>query len=130
VRVSAGGGAFIDAETEIGMWPFPRDYVFHNLSIASSQQLAIVEVIGDSMEPTLRSGDKILVDLSDTNPATPGVFVMYDGGGTVVKRIERLPATEPAMLRLVSDNPLHGKYEVLASDIKIVGRVVWYGRRL
>lgn len=129
VRASAGHGKLIDQETIVGKWPFPRDYVRQSLSIRSGN-LALIEVEGDSMMPTLHTGDKILVDLDDKNVANPGVFALYDGDATVVKRVEKIPFSEPPLLKLISDNSLHGRYDVLADLVHIAGRVVWFGRRL
>lgn len=127
VRASAGPGAIVDGETEIEKWPLPKNYVRNVLSLRSSN-LAIIEVIGDSMDPTLKSGDKIMIDLHDKNVSLPGVFALYDGDATVVKRVERIPGTDT--LRIRSDNPLHGAYDVPVELVHIAGRVVWFGRRL
>lgn len=129
VRASAGGGSLIEQETERAQWPLPRDYVRHTLSL-STNELSIVEVIGDSMTPTLHSGDKILIDRSDKSIAMPGIFALHDGDGTVVKRVEKIPASEPPRVALISDNPHHGRYEVPAEMVSVIGRVVWFGRRL
>jgi phage repressor protein C with HTH and peptisase S24 domain len=127
IRVSAGHGTLIDAESVTGSWPFPQRYIRDALSIRT-RNLSIIEVIGDSMEPTLKSGDRIMVDLDDRDPTNPGIFALYDGDATVVKRVEKVPASDRVML--ISDNPLHNNYEVLASVVSIAGRVVWFGRKL
>lgn len=129
VRAAAGDGFVIDHETQKGAWPFPRSYLRHVLGI-SSNELAVIEVVGDSMSPTLESGDRVLVDLKDRRPAPPGLFVLWDGDGTVVKRVERVLNSRPALLAITSDNPRHRTYERPAEEISIVGRVVWYARRL
>lgn len=129
VRVSAGGGFHIDTETQKDTWPFSRSYIEGELRLNTSQ-LVILEVIGDSMAPTLQSGDRVLVNMADTRISQPGIFVLWDGDGTVVKRLEMIPGSEPAKIRRISDNPLHGDYEVLAQETNIIGRVVWYARRM
>ncbi len=90
-----------------------------------TDRLSLTEVRGDSMEPTLRSGDQILVDLSDTNISIPGVCALRNGA---IKRVERVPGSN--RVRLTSDNDRHGTYEVPAETVKVLGRVVWFGRRL
>lgn len=132
VSASAGGGAVIEEEQEraaVEHWPFPRSYIETVLSV-SAHKLSVIEVRGDSMEPTLRSGDKILIDHADTDVAQPGVFALYDGSSTVVKRLEKVTGTDPLQLMLISDNSLHGRYAVMAEQVHIAGRVVWFGRRL
>jgi len=127
VRASAGGGSIIDAENEIAQWPMPIRYVRDALGLRSPD-LAIIEVIGDSMEPTLRSGDKIMIDRGDKEIGNPGVFALYDGSATVVKRIERVLGAD--LVRVSSDNANHSAYDVPTSVVHIAGRVVWFGRRL
>lgn len=125
---AAGGGIMIDEEERTGTWPLPRSYL--DEMHLSGNGLAVIPVKGDSMEPTLRSGDRVLIDLGDTNVSQGGLFVVFDGLGRVVKRVEHVPGTRPAKLALISDNPLHSKYEVNAEEVGIIGRVVWTARRL
>lgn len=118
----------IEDEERTGNWPLPRPYL--DEMHLSGGELAVIPVKGDSMEPTLRSGDRVLIDLGDKNVSQGGLFVIFDGVGRVVKRVERVPGLKPPKLALISDNPLHGRYEVDAEHVDIIGRIVWAGRRL
>jgi phage repressor protein C with HTH and peptisase S24 domain len=129
VRLSAGGGQLVEAENQTGVWQFSRRYLVDELRLAPTN-LAIVEVQGDSMEPTLRTGDRVLIDHSDRNPARPGVYAIWDSNATVVKRLEKVPASDPPMLVLISDNKNHNAYTVPAELVNVIGRVVWFARRL
>jgi phage repressor protein C with HTH and peptisase S24 domain len=129
VQVSAGGGFYINAETKRDIWLFSRRYLIDELRLDASQ-LVVLEVIGDSMEPTLRTGDRVMVNMNDKRVSQPGVFVLWDGDGTVVKRLEKIPNSKPQKLRSISDNPIHNAYDILTQDAMIVGRVVWYARRI
>lgn len=126
---AAGGGISLDGEAERGRWPFLSEYIDSELRLRGSE-LALISVKGDSMEPTLRSGDRILIDLTDRNVSQPGLFVLWDGDGRVVKRVERILASKRPTLRLKSDNPLHGEYQVPADLVNVIGRVVWAARQL
>lgn len=128
-RFAAGPGDGVEVEGESGKWPFPADYIRYNLALAG-RALAVEDVIGDSMEPTLFSGDKVLIDLTDRNIAQPGIFALNDGDGRVVKRLEKVPTSDPPRVVLMSDNPRHGRYEVLVEEINVAGRVVWVGRKM
>ena len=129
VTVSAGGGFVIDRETVKDYWPFSAQYIRSFLGI-DPKNAVILEVRGDSMEPLLRTGDKIMVDLTDRNPAQPGIFCIWDSDATVVKRVEKIPAQDPPTLVLISENTMHGRYEVPAELTNIIGRVIWYARRM
>jgi phage repressor protein C with HTH and peptisase S24 domain len=128
VHVSAGGGSLVADESEISRWPFNPDYISKFLGLAKAK-LAIVEVRGDSMEPTLMSGDRVLVNMSDQQISQSGIFVLYDGDGTVVKRVDK-KIGEDETVTLISDNPIHERYEVPIYLLNVVGRVVWVARRL
>lgn len=129
VRASMGGGFIVDRETIKDLWNFSQAYLVNELRL-NPKSLVIVEVIGDSMEPTLVSGDRVMVDTSDRRVSIPGIFVLWDGDGTVAKRLEMIPNTNPPKVMRISDNPHHGRYEVLLEDTNIVGRIVWFARRV
>lgn len=125
---SAGGGANNDDEQLRALWPFSRQNL--DAMRLTHADLAIIEIVGDSMAPTLASGDRVLIDRADKR--LPGVFVIWDGDGLIAKRVERVPgrAGSPARLRITSDNKLHNDHEVEAEWVRIVGRVVGLIRRL
>ncbi|MEW5729988.1 MAG: LexA family transcriptional regulator [Pseudomonadota bacterium] len=141
VRAGLGGGgeAALSYSHEDGQlvardgikahWDFPAEYLRSEVRahIGSSR---IVEVIGDSMSPTLLSGDRVMVDMRDKVPTPPGIFALWDGMGVVVKRIEHIPHSDPPRIRISSDNQYHPPYERTAEEVRIIGRVVWFSRRL
>ncbi|MGV3510537.1 MAG: S24 family peptidase [Novosphingobium sp.] len=88
--------------------------------------LSVIEVEGDSMEPTLRDGDEILVDRT---PRTlrAGIHVIRLDDVLLVKRLEPGPG---GTVRIISDNPAYPRLERLLHEVELVGRVVWKGGRL
>ena len=130
VRASAGPGAWNDKFEEAKeTWLFADPLIRHEFR-AKPEDLRIITVDGDSMEPVLSSGDRILIDVSRTVPVPPGIFVIWDGMGLVAKRIEHVPHSEPPKVGLKSLNPEYDSYERLAEEIRVVGRAVWVSRRL
>ena len=121
LRVAAGGGALIEETRPTSHWPWPRRF-FETMDWQPSW-FVVLTVTGDSMEPTLRSGDKLLVDTTRNNPALPGIYVVALEDMAVVKRIELIPGSKPARLRISSDNQMHNAYETEAADVKIIGWV-------
>ena len=88
--------------------------------------LSVIEVEGDSMEPTLRDGDEILVDRSP-RPLRSGLHVVRLDDVLLVKRLEPGPA---GTLLIISDNPAYPRMERPRADVAVVGRVVWKGGRV
>lgn len=129
-RLSAGGGSFISEENKKEIWNFSRHYLAEELHLPLNK-LAILEVNGDSMEPTLRSGDRVMINMADKRLSQAGLFVMFDFDGPSVKRLELIAGTKPQMINVISDNQaLHKPHPMPAVDVQIVGRVVWVARRM
>lgn len=142
IRAGMGGGgeSLVMAHTdEFGnsvsiddvkaVWDLPADYVRHELRV-SPRDSRIIEVKGDSMSPTLESGDRVMIDTLDRTPSPGGLFALWDGLGVIVKRLEHILNSEPPRIKIKSDNPRHDAYERIIDEINIIGRVVWFARRV
>jgi transcriptional regulator with XRE-family HTH domain len=127
-RPDGNGGAVI-GDAVRGHWHLPDDYLRVELRAAASD-LAIIEVEGDSMTPTLQTGDRVMVNLRARIPSPPGIFALWDGLGVVCKRVEHIQGSDPPLLRIISDNERHTAYERTIDEAHIIGRVVWFARRL
>lgn len=121
---SAGPGAHADGEEAIGAFRFSvrwlREQGFE------PAMLSAIAVAGDSMEPTLRDGDEILVDRS-ARPLRDGIHVVRVDDSLLVKRID---TGRPGRVALVSDNHAYRPIELEPEDVQVVGRVVWKSGRL
>ena len=117
-----GNGNTMAVDAIKAEWGIPGAWVNHTLR-AQAGDLRIVEILGDSNQPTLASGDRVFIDTGHRVPSPPGLYALWDGLGVVVKRVEIIPNSEPVRLNLISDNPHHAPYEVLAEEANIIGRV-------
>ena len=130
VRLAAGAGTWNgDLRESQEAWLFADPLIRHEFR-AKPGDLWMIAVDGDSMEPLLSTGDRILIDVSRTVPVPPGIFVIWDGLGLVAKRIEHVPHSEPPHVLLKSLNPEYDSHECSAEEIRVVGRAVWVARRL
>lgn len=130
VRASAGPGAIHEGLEETKTtWLFPEPMVRHEFR-APASALRMLTLAGDSGEPLVSSGDRIVVDTGQRVPAPPGLFVVWDGMGLVFKRVEHIPDSDPPKVIIKSVNREYQDYERLAEEVNVVGRVVWAGRRL
>jgi phage repressor protein C with HTH and peptisase S24 domain len=118
-----GGGGTGDAESRVAM--LPRRLVEDELR-ARPADLLMIDVRGNSMEPLFYHGDQILIDRRDKNPVQPGPFALWDGDGYVVKNVER----RAGRYRIFSSNKDYAEWETQPDQIEIMGRPVWYARRL
>lgn len=126
IRGAAGAGALVDddnAPQVIHAWQIPRD-VIRAATYTPADRIKIITVVGDSMEGTFRPFEKVMVDTEDRTPSPPGIFVVYDGLGLVVKRVEYVPHSDPPQVRFTSDNPRYSAYERSLSEAYIQGRVL------
>jgi phage repressor protein C with HTH and peptisase S24 domain len=129
VEAAMGGGAIVDDEEEGEPWHFGKAWLRNDLCLGPTG-LRLILVRGDSMEPTLLDGDVVMVDTAQTSPSPAGIFVLHDGFGLVAKRLEYLPVRDPPAIRVISDNIRYGAIERPAEEIRIIGRIVWFARRL
>ena len=121
--------------SETALWHWPENMIRHEAGVEPGN-LRILRVRGNSMEPEMREGDRIVVDVSRRLPATGETFVLWDGNGLMVKHVDAVRSgctadkDEPLRLRLISANPDYdAPYSCLAQDAYIVGKVLWVIRR-
>jgi transcriptional regulator with XRE-family HTH domain len=105
-------------------WMFPPSFVNNQLS-TSAKQLVVVEAEGDSMAPTIMSGEKVIVDTGHKTPSPDGLYAIRDSfDKVVVRRLQPLRAAQPSRVKIISDNPKHAAEEVPLADVEIVGKVL------
>lgn len=129
VDASAGFGAVAESESAHTRFGFDERWLAR-LTRAKGTSLSIINVAGDSMEPTLSSGDEVLVDASDqSSRLRDGIYVLRADDALVVKRVTLKPGGRK--ITISSDNPSYPSWDdVDRADIQIVGRVIWFGRAL
>ena len=128
IGASAGPGASVDGEAVEGEVAFDPRWL-RDLG-ADPRALSIIRVEGDSMAPTLGDGDDILVDGGDAAARLrDGIYVLRMDDVLMIKRIARAPG--PGRVSVISDNPHYRSWDDLPlSAIRLVGRVIWTGRRV
>lgn len=119
IYASAGGGAqnyeaieeylHIDQETLL------------RIGASKPQNIEAINVLGDSMEPTLNDGNIIFIDKSLKDIGRGGIFVVTTPGGLFIKRVQ---LKADGMVDLISDNDAYLAESLRAKDIQIVGRVI------
>lgn len=89
----------------------------------------IINAVGDSMSPTINSGDMVWVDISCTTPHSDGLYVIVIGDAMSIKRLQIHPFT--GSITIKSDNQRYEDYTAEnADDIRVVGKVIYHVRRV
>ena len=129
VTVSAGPGAIVSEEVGKPYFAFDERWL-KALTPSGPANLSIVRVEGDSMAPTLNSGDDILVDLGDAaERLRDGIYVLRIEDALLVKRLALNPVG--GRVTIQSDNPAYPDWPDCGLDeINCIGRVIWSGRRI
>ncbi len=128
IGVSAGPGALVEHDGEpLGHHPFDLQWL-RSLTRSAFNHLAMVQVRGDSMWMTLHDGDQVLVDLERPHYCGDGIYVLDIGHGLQVKRVSMHPIRK--VVTVSSDNTTYPAWPDLDPDeLRIIGRVIWIGRR-
>ena len=136
VEVAAGPGALAEEfVSETARWHWPENMIRYEAG-AAPENLRILRVRGNSMEPEMREGDRAVIDTSRRLPVTGEIFVLWDGHGLVVKHVEEvhgdqglMDEDQPRRLRLISAHPDYAPYSRLAEEVHILGKVLRVVRR-
>ncbi len=128
IEASAGHGALAHDHAVVDYLTVSREWLSRYVS--GTAQVVVIEARGDSMEPTVRHGDLLLVEMSVDNDtvAAGGVFILSVAGMIMIKRLQIMLNSD---LRILSDNTAYEAETVPAEerDDKVIihGRVVWSG---
>jgi len=101
--------------------------VFHT----APQSMALLDLLGDSMAPTLIPGDLVLVDQSQQQIKDGLLYAFGVGDDFLVKRVQ---LQVDGSYKLQCDNPKYAEQIYNPKDPTIsptvIGQVVWFGREL
>lgn len=125
-RLSAGGGAFVESEGVKGYYAFRKDWL--RSVAASPRDLVLMRVIGDSMSPTIKGGDTVMVDTGRREIREGDVYAIRFDSTIMIKRLVVRPGEK---VLVVSDNRTeYDPYEVALSDLHVLGQVIFFSRVL
>jgi transcriptional regulator with XRE-family HTH domain len=105
-------------------WFLPESFVREELH-ASPERLVVIEAAGDSMAPTIASGERVIVDTEHKTPSPDGLYAIRDAfKHIVIRRLHVLRAAHPPRVKVISDNPKHPSEETSLSDLEVFGKVL------
>lgn len=121
--------ASVESEQVVDYLAFRKDWLQYSMNIYD-QALALIRIKGDSMAPTLRNDDLILTDLSQSRIDDDSIYVLSIKNELVVKRIQR---KLNGSFVIMTDNDAYKPEEMNEEDamsLPVIGKVVWFGRRI
>lgn len=123
-RLCAGGGSFEVGSDVESYYSFQADWLRKR---GLPQEMVLMDIFGNSMEPELRDGDTVLVDQSQKDILAGALYAVGIDDTILVKRVEK----HPNKLALLSDNK-HYSPIFLQNDeintVRIIGKVIWLCR--
>lgn len=127
IHASAGNGILTpDSEIPTRRLAFRNRWLQHRG--LQEKDLVLVFAKGDSMEPTISDNNTLMVDTSEKRAEDGGIYVIRHADHLVVKRTQLVFGQG---IRLISDNKAYPEQMVdfnAATDLEVVGRVVWIGK--
>ena len=107
-----------------------RKYSFHRTFIqrkgGTPESMRLFNIEGDSMEPTLRHGDMVMVNESDNQVVSDHVYLVRYENELMLKRLVKKPG---GVIELCSDNKIYSSRMAAPSDesldFAVFGRMVW-----
>lgn len=117
-----GGMSDQSGDTSADSWVMPASLLKQKTQ-AAPENIRIFSVQESAMAPDFLKGEQVLVDLSDTRPSPPGVFVVSDGMSHMIRSCEYVPHSDPPKMKLNANNQKFS-YVMEIDKAEIIGRVI------
>ncbi|MDX7021994.1 LexA family transcriptional regulator [Enterobacter cloacae] len=114
LKLSAGPGTYISSEHVDVLYgiEFTNNHARELFSNRRSEDIKVMTVCGDSMSPSLTSGDRLFFDISVRQFITDGIYAFVFGKTFYVKRLQM----QGIRLAVLSDNPTYETWYVEEKD--------------
>lgn len=122
-----GNGVEALSEKVCGHWKLPTAE-FNSITTGNPNNIKMLRVQGDSMQPTINDGDWVWVDISNNFISSDGMYLIRMATGLAVKRLQ----SGLSNIVIKSDNPTYSDITADIGEINIIGKVVYIlnGRRV
>ena len=127
VTACCGDGIENLPEKVCGHWKLPVSE-FKSITSGNPNNIKMLRVQGDSMQPTINEGDWVWVDTSNNFIGSDGLYMIRMATGLAVKRLQS--GLNDVVIK--SDNTNYSDITASVGEIQIVGKVVYIlnGRRV
>lgn len=125
VKASCGFGVMAPESLSIvRILTVSKPWVLRHCAGADLSRLAIINIVGDSMQPLFNDGDFVIVDTGVQRVSGEDIYAFNNDSDLFVKRIQR---GFDGSATIISENPVYPPITVPAesqANIHIIGRVV------
>ena len=121
VTACCGNGIENLTENVAGQWVMPMPD-FRQITMSAPENIKLLRVKGDSMNPTLKDGDWVMVDITRKAPDSDGLFLLLLANGLAVKRVQ---CGLGQNITVISDNPIYAPIPATLEEVPIAGKVIY-----
>lgn len=119
-------GSFETSSTTEKEYAFRKDFITRK---GNPNNMVLMRVSGNSMEPEIQNNDVVLIDQSKTTIFASKIYAVAFEDCVYIKRIEK----DLNGIILVSSNSNYSPIQIIMNEqtenqFKIIGRVLWSGR--
>ncbi len=124
-RLSAGTGSLETSAEITGRFAFRSKWI---RARGNPQEMVLMDIYGDSMEPEIKAGDTALIDQSQTDVHVGRIYAIGIDSEVFIKYVDRIPGKY--ILRSANKNyePIPVDLNEESCNVRIIGRVVWWCR--
>lgn len=127
LHFALGGGSFVDGYVTETMVPYRTDWL-QRITRGYQADIFLTQGDGDSMIPTILDGDDVIVNRAEQKITRQDkIWALGYGDLVAIKRVRKLA---DGTFQLLSDNRDIPPIPALEDELRIIGRVVWVGRRM
>ncbi|WP_152060252.1 S24 family peptidase [Aliarcobacter butzleri] len=119
INASCGGGAFEEDNIEFSYIKLNKE-TLEKLGYSNNNGLEAIKVVGDSMYPTLKDKELILIDKNKNKYNSSSVFLVNTTNGLFVKRLK----INEDKIDLISDNKDYAILTLCVDEVTILGKVL------
>lgn len=128
VNASMGCGVAVYNEDATAVYSVSKKFI---KDIGGAQRtLEMIFAQGNSMYPTIESGDSLIIDTSRKDIYDGKIYCVRIEGQLYAKRLQKIP---PKLVNVISDNSQYDSFKIDFSktidfDFEVIGEVRWWGR--
>lgn len=104
-------------------WVLPASLLSEHTE-SPPEQVKIYQIQERIMEPDFKHGEHVLVDKSQTEPSPPGVFIVSDGFGYLIRHCEFIPSSKPPQIKVSAKDTNFQSQILELEEFNVIGRVI------